>query len=40
MIDLDQIKAYFPAALQKSTDFRKYMLKEYIQMKILDWLST
>jgi len=40
MIDVQQLKGYFPAELQQSTTFQKYMLKEYIQLMILDWLST
>jgi len=40
MIDLQQIQGYFPAELQQNTTFQKYMLKEYIQLMILDWLST
>jgi predicted nucleotidyltransferase component of viral defense system len=40
MIEPDQLKAYFPAALQQNAAFQKYMLKEYIQLMILDWLST
>ena len=40
MIDLQQIQGYFPDDLQQNTTFQKYMLKEYIQLMILDWLST
>ncbi len=40
MIQLDQIKGYFPAELQASANYDKYMLKEYIQLMILDFLST
>ena len=40
MIDLQQIKGYFPAELRQNTTFQKYMVKEYIQLMILDWLST
>ncbi|MEA4841410.1 MAG: nucleotidyl transferase AbiEii/AbiGii toxin family protein [Bacteroidales bacterium] len=40
MIDLQQIKGYFPAELRQNTTFQKYMIKEYIQLMILDWLST
>lgn len=40
MIDLQQIRGYFPAEIQNNTSFQKYMLKEYIQLMILDWLST
>ena len=40
MIDLQQIKGYFPAELGQNTAFQKYMVKEYIQLMVLDWLST
>jgi len=40
MIDLQQIKNYFPAVLQVNPAFRKYMLKEYVQLLILDFLSA
>lgn len=40
MIDLEQIKNYFPIGLRQNTAFQKYMVKEYIQLMILDWLST
>jgi predicted nucleotidyltransferase component of viral defense system len=40
MIDLQQIKNYFPAELRKNAALQKYMLKEYVQLLILDFLST
>ncbi|MDR2883394.1 MAG: nucleotidyl transferase AbiEii/AbiGii toxin family protein [Alistipes sp.] len=40
MIRLDQIKGYFLAELQGNANYDKYMLKEYIQLMILDFLST
>lgn len=40
MIDVQQITGYFPAELRQNTTFQKYMLKEYIQLMILDWLSS
>jgi len=40
MIDLQQIKNYFPAEIQETPLFRKYMLKEYVQLLILDFLSS
>lgn len=40
MIQLEQIKEYFPPYLRESPSFRKYMIKEYIQLLILDYLST
>jgi len=40
MIQLEFIKNYFPANLQDNASFQKYMLKEYLQLAILDFLST
>jgi predicted nucleotidyltransferase component of viral defense system len=40
MIDIEQIKGYFPTELYTDTTLKKYMLKEYIQLMILDFLST
>ena len=40
MIDLEQIKNYFPIELRQNIAFQKYMVKEYIQLMILDWLSA
>ena len=40
MIQLEQIRGYFPAELQGNATYEKYMLKEYIQLMILDFLST
>jgi predicted nucleotidyltransferase component of viral defense system len=40
MIDLQQIKNYFPADMRENPIFRKYMLKEYVQLLILDFLSS
>jgi len=40
MIDLQQIKNYYPADVQENPIFRKYMLKEYVQLLILDFLSS
>jgi predicted nucleotidyltransferase component of viral defense system len=40
MIDLPQIKNYFPAEWRENIGFQKYMLKEYVQLLILDFLST
>jgi len=36
MIDLDEIKQFFPEVLQKNPQHYEYMLKEYFQYKILD----
>lgn len=40
MIQLEQIRGYFPTELQGNAIYEKYMLKEYIQLMILDFLST
>ena len=40
MIPLESIKNYFPPGLRDKASFQKYMLKEYIQLAILDFLST
>jgi len=40
MIQLEQIKNYFPVGLRDNITFQKYMLKEYLQLLILDFLST
>ena len=40
MIELQQIENYFPAELHGNTSFRKFMLKEYVQLLILDFLSS
>ena len=40
MINLQHIKSYFPADVQEKPMFQKYMLKEYVQLLILDFLSS
>ncbi len=40
MIQIDQIKRFFPLFLQDNPVYYKYMLKEYIQLLILDYLSN
>lgn len=40
MIDLNYIRSFFPTHLQQKAGAEKYMLKEYIQWSILDYLST
>lgn len=39
MINIEQIKKFYPNYLQNNPVFKKYMLKEYIQLLILDYLS-
>jgi len=40
MIQVELIKNYFPAGLRDNASFQKYMIKEYLQLLILDFLST
>ena len=40
MMQLELIKNFFPPAIRENTLFQKYILKEYIQLLILDFLSN
>jgi len=40
MIQIESIKNFFPGEIRENASFQKYMLKEYIQLLILDFLST
>jgi predicted nucleotidyltransferase component of viral defense system len=40
MIQIDAIKGYFPAEIRSNSLFDRYILKEYIQLLILDYLSA
>lgn len=40
MIDIDYIRSFFPTAIARESRFGRYMLKEYLQLLILDHLST
>jgi predicted nucleotidyltransferase component of viral defense system len=40
MMQLESIKNFFPAEIRENVSFQKYLLKEYIQLLILDFLST
>ncbi len=40
MISIDQIKNYYPASMAGSAVFQKHILKEYVQLLTLDYLST
>lgn len=40
MIQLEQLKNFFPPFLRENPAFQKYMLKEYLQLLILDYLTT
>jgi predicted nucleotidyltransferase component of viral defense system len=39
LISLDQIKNFFPPRIKENPAHQKYMVKEYIQLQILDYLS-
>jgi len=39
MIQTDQLSQFFPPFVQENPGLRKYMMKEYIQLLILDYLS-
>ena len=40
MIELHKINNYYPTDMRENAVFRKYMFKEYVQLLILDFLST
>ncbi len=40
MIQIEQIRNYFPTQIRGNSVFDKYILKEYLQLMILDYLST
>ena len=40
MIQIEQIKNYFPAQIRANALFDKYILKEYLQLMVLDYLSS
>lgn len=40
MIQIEQIKQFFPPVIRDNRMYYKYMVKEYIQLLILDYLST
>jgi len=40
MIQVEAIKNFFPLQVRNNATFYKYMLKEYIQLMILDHLSA
>ena len=39
MIQIEQIRNYFPVQIREDSIFNKYLLKEYLQLMILDYLS-
>ena len=40
MIDIEYIRGFFPPAIARESRFDRYMLKEYLQLLILDHLTT
>ncbi len=40
MMRLESIRNFFPTEVRENVSFQKYILKEYIQLMILDFLST
>ena len=40
MIQLEHIRPYFPAQIRENSIFDKYLLKEYLQLLILDKISS
>ena len=40
MIDLDYIRSFFPPTIARESRIDRYMLKEYLQLLILDHLAT
>lgn len=40
MVDLNYIRSFFPSSIAKESCFDRYMLKEYLQLLILDHLAT
>ena len=39
MIDISYINGYFPPHLASNAAFQKHILKEYIQLMVLDYLA-
>lgn len=40
MIDLNYIYGFFPSQLRDNPAYAKHIVKEYIQLTVLDYLST
>lgn len=40
MLELDHIRGYFPPLLRNNPLFAKHMVKEYVQLMVLDFLSA
>ena len=39
MIDIEYIRSFFPSTIARESRFDRYMLKEYLQLLILDHLA-
>ena len=40
MISIEQVKQFYPAAMSGNANFSKHILKEYVQLLVLDYLSA
>lgn len=40
MVELEYIRSFFPEAIARNPSFDKQMLKEYLQLILLDYIST
>jgi len=40
MIHIETIRNYYPAYIRENSPLDKFIIKEYIQLMILDYLST
>jgi len=40
MLNLEQIQNYFPPQIRENPAHKKYIVKEYIQLMILNFLAT
>lgn len=40
MINIEQIRNFFPISIRENSNFDKHILKEYLQLVILDYLSS
>jgi predicted nucleotidyltransferase component of viral defense system len=40
MIQIEQIKHFFPPQIRENSTFEKHMLREYLQLMVLDYLSS
>ena len=40
MLNFEQIQNYFPSQIRENPAHKKYLIKEYIQLMLLDFLAT